>query len=129
VTLGRLDHVLVVADDIERTRAFYCDVLGFEVGERPPLPFPGYWLYLDGVACVHVAEREAYEAHAPMLFGDARTPVDHVAFSADDYDGLVDRLSAAGIEPVANEVPGAHLRQLFVDDPNGVRIELNVPLR
>ena len=48
--LHRLDHVLVLTDDLEATKAFYCDVLGFEVGERPPLEFPGYWLYLDGFA-------------------------------------------------------------------------------
>ena len=32
----------------------------------------------------------------------------------------------AGVEAVANDVPAAGLRQLFVTDPNGVRIELNV---
>ena len=65
--LHGLDHVLVLTDDLEATRAFYCDVLGFEAGERPQLAFPGYWLYLDGVACVHVAERAAYEAHAAEI--------------------------------------------------------------
>ena len=69
--LRRLDHTLVLTDDIEGTMAFYRDVLAFEVGERPPLPFPGYWLYLDGVACLHVAERAAYEAHAATLLQSA----------------------------------------------------------
>ena len=35
-----------------------------EPGLRPPLPFPGAWLYVDGQACLHVADRAAYEAHA-----------------------------------------------------------------
>jgi catechol 2,3-dioxygenase-like lactoylglutathione lyase family enzyme len=35
--------VLVLSDDIDRTRDFYCDVVGLEVGERPPLEFPGDW--------------------------------------------------------------------------------------
>jgi catechol 2,3-dioxygenase-like lactoylglutathione lyase family enzyme len=122
-----LEHVLVLTDDIEATRAFYCDVLGFETGERPPLEFPGYWLYLGGTACVHVAERAAYEAHAVGL-GLERTagPIDHVAFAAEDYAGLVARLDAAGVRAVSNDVPAAGIRQLFLDDPNGVRIELNV---
>src|SRR4051794_22848559 len=34
--LRKLDHVLVLTDDIERTRDFYRDALGLEVGERPP---------------------------------------------------------------------------------------------
>ena len=126
MSLRRLDHFLVLTDDLEATRVFYCDTLGFEVGERPPLEFPGYWLYLDGVACVHLAERATYEAHAARLGLHASgTSIDHVAFAADDYEQLVARLDAAGVEAVTNTVPGAGLRQLFFDDPNGVRIELN----
>lgn len=125
--LLRSDHLLVLTDDLEASRAFYCDALGFEVGERPPLEFPGYWLYLEGSPCVHVAERAAYEEHAASLglrVGPA--PIDHVAFAAGDYDALVARLDDAGIDAVANDVPAAGLRQLFFSDPNGVRIELNV---
>jgi catechol 2,3-dioxygenase-like lactoylglutathione lyase family enzyme len=125
--LHGLDHALVVTDDIEATRAFYCDVLGFDTGERPPLAFPGHWLYLDGVACVHVAERSAYEAHLERMgLRRADGAVDHLAFAAADHEALVARLEAAGIEAVANDVPAAGIRQLFLEDPNGVRIELNV---
>jgi catechol 2,3-dioxygenase-like lactoylglutathione lyase family enzyme len=125
--LRALEHMLVLTDDLEATRAFYCEVLGFEAGERPPLEFPGCWLYLDGVACVHVAERAAYEAHAAGHgLGRAAGPIDHMAFTAGDYDFLVARLDAAGVERVSNDVPAAGIRQLFFDDPNGVRIELNV---
>jgi len=31
------------------------------------------------------------------------------------------------IPAVRNTVPGGGPRQLFIDDPNGVRIEINVP--
>jgi catechol 2,3-dioxygenase-like lactoylglutathione lyase family enzyme len=125
--LRRLEHVLVLTDDLEATRAFYCDGLGLELGERPPLEFPGYWLYLDGSPCVHVAERASYEAHAATLgLNPVSPPIDHVAFAADGYAQLVARLGAAGIEAVTNSVPAAGLRQLFLSDPNAVRIELNV---
>jgi len=127
MALRRLDHVLVLTDDLDATRALYCDVLGLEVGERPPLPFPGHWLYLDGTPCVHVADRAAYEAHAATLgLAVDAAPVDHVAFAADDDDGsLAGRLAGAGVR-VTENVPGPGLRQLFVEDPNGVRVELNV---
>jgi catechol 2,3-dioxygenase-like lactoylglutathione lyase family enzyme len=125
--LRGLHHLLVLTDDLEATRAFYCDVLGLEVGERPPLAFPGYWLYLDGVPCVHLAERAAYDTHAAGLgLQPTPEPIDHVAFAAESYEQLADRLDAAGIEAVTNDVPGAGMRQLFFSDPNGVRIELNV---
>jgi catechol 2,3-dioxygenase-like lactoylglutathione lyase family enzyme len=124
--LERLDHVLVLTDDIERTRAFY-EVVGLETGARPAFRFSGYWLYLDGVPCLHVADRAEYEAQAAELGLGVGPAVDHVAFGGRDYDELAARLEAAGIDAVANEVPGGSLRQLYVTDPNGVRVELNVP--
>jgi catechol 2,3-dioxygenase-like lactoylglutathione lyase family enzyme len=121
----RLQHVLVLTDDLEATEAFYCDVLGLEAGERPLLPFPGYWLYADGIACVHVAERGPYDAHAASVGLPAKaSPVDHVAFEAHGYEELVGRLGAAGVEVTVNH--SAAGIQLFFDDPNGARIELVV---
>ncbi len=38
-----LNHYFVRAKDLERSRRFYCDVLGFEVMPRPDFAFPGYW--------------------------------------------------------------------------------------
>jgi catechol 2,3-dioxygenase-like lactoylglutathione lyase family enzyme len=133
MTITELEHLLVLTDDIERTREFYCRVVGLRVGERPPLAFPGYWLYAGATPCLHIAERGAYAAHAAGLglevpdrasgFG----PVDHIAFSARDYEELTARIEAGGVPMVRNTVPGGGPRQLFIDDPNGVRIEINVP--
>lgn len=121
-----LHHVAVLADDIDATRAFYCDVLGFEEVDHPPLPFPGVWLGLDGVPCLHLAERTAYERHLHTLgLERAAGAVDHIAFRRESLDGLAARIQAAGIDAVHNDVPGA-FRQIFVTDPNGVRVELNV---
>jgi catechol 2,3-dioxygenase-like lactoylglutathione lyase family enzyme len=129
--LTGLEHFLVLTDDVEATRAFYCDALGLRVGDRPDLPFAGLWLYLGDVPRVHVAERGPYEAHSERIGiatarGAAGTgSVDHIAFDSDDYDELAERLRAAGVDAQPNEVPGG-LRQLFAHDPNGVKIEINV---
>lgn len=128
-----LQHVLVLSDDIERARAFYETAVGLHLGPRPPLPFDGYWLYAGDVACLHIADRASYRAHAagmgldvPPPGGPAGAgPVDHLAFGADDYDAVIDRLRAAGIQCVHNQVPGGP-RQLFFDDPDGLRVEVNV---
>jgi catechol 2,3-dioxygenase-like lactoylglutathione lyase family enzyme len=127
MALRRLDHVLVLTDDLEATRDFYCEALGLEVGERPALEFPGYWLYLDGAPCLHVAERASYEAHSATLGLQVGAAVDHVAFTGADYERFAARLEAAGVDAVMNTVAGAGLRQLFVTDPNGVRVEVNLP--
>jgi catechol 2,3-dioxygenase-like lactoylglutathione lyase family enzyme len=131
VPLTAIQHLLVLSDDIEATRDFYRDVLGMREGERPPLEFPGFWLYLGDEPCLHVADRAAYAAHASTLglevaaAADRGGAIDHVAFAADDYEEVVARLRRAGIEAVENAVPAAGLRQLFVEDPNGVRVEIN----
>ncbi len=43
--LNALNHFTIRTADLERTKAFYSEVLGLPVGYRPPLGFPGYWLY------------------------------------------------------------------------------------
>ena len=128
--LTRMEHLLVLTDDIDGTKDFYCRALGLEVGERPPLEFPGHWLYVEGVPCIHVADRDAYTAHSERL-GIPASPdaVDHVAFNGNDYAEAVARLEREGVEATTNAVPGAGLRQLFLEDPNGLKIEINVMYR
>ena len=125
-----LQHVLVLSDDIDATRDFYRDVIGMAVGARPPLEFPGYWLYAGQTPVLHIAERTAYRAHAGSLglpvdaAASADGPIDHVAFAATGYDVVLAELRQRGLSAVPNTVPGVQ-RQLFIDDPNGVRVELN----
>jgi hypothetical protein len=52
--LGGLQHFTIEPQDLEKTKNFYVDVLGLEIGDRPPLDFPGYWLYSGGSATVHL---------------------------------------------------------------------------
>jgi len=37
------------------------------------------------------------------------------------------RRAGRGISAHLNEVPGISLRQLFLYDPNGIKIEINIP--
>jgi catechol 2,3-dioxygenase-like lactoylglutathione lyase family enzyme len=130
--VSALDHVLVLSDDIERSREFYEGALGLHTGPRPPLEFEGFWLYAGERPCLHVADRGAYRAHAQTLgltvaeSAGGPGPVDHIAFVADDYEAACARLQRAGVEPVRNDVPGGGPRQLFFFDPDGARVEINV---
>lgn len=125
MSVTEMEHVLVLSDDIEATRDFYCRIVGLRVGERPPLEFPGYWLYADSTPCLHIAERQSYRAHTARLGMSANGPVDHIAFNGTDYEQLTDRLERNSVAVIRNTVPGG-LRQLFIEDPNGVRVEINV---
>ncbi|MGH2895272.1 MAG: VOC family protein [Solirubrobacteraceae bacterium] len=137
-SVSELEHVLVLSDDIDAARDFYERAVGLRTGERPPLPFDGYWLYAGASACLHIADRASYRAHARTmgLAVDERGtreagsgPVDHIAFRAADDNAVSQRLERAGVTAVLNEVPGGGPRQFFLHDPDGVRVEINVHMR
>lgn len=127
-----MQHYMLLAKDLERTRTFYCDVLGLKTGPRPPFKFDGLWIYAGDVACIHVGERASYDATSrtdanpadPNDHGSGS--VDHIAFAATDYDELVARFDRHGLRYRSTRVPGKDLRQLFVFDPDGIQIEINI---
>jgi catechol 2,3-dioxygenase-like lactoylglutathione lyase family enzyme len=129
--LQKLEHYLVLSDDIEQTKEFYCGALGMTAGFRPELDYPGYWLYVGGVPCIHVAEWRSYavwtkEVGIPVSTRARGTgPVDHIAFNATGYDEMRARLESRGIGMSTNHLDDIGLRQLFLYDPNGVAIEIN----
>ena len=51
--------------------------------------------------------------------------VHHVAFVSRGFDAMRQRLQSTGMPFEARQVPGGDLWQIFVNDPNGVMIELN----
>jgi catechol 2,3-dioxygenase-like lactoylglutathione lyase family enzyme len=130
--LTKMEHYLVLTDDMEATRDFYVQALGMQVGPRPPLAFPGYWVYVGDTPCIHIAQWKTYTAHSnqqgiPVSSrAEGTGPVDHIAFNALDYEDVVSRLERYGVHAARNDVPGGTLRQLFLEDPNGVKIEINV---
>ena len=132
MALTRMEHYLVLTDDLETTKDFYCQALGMHVGARPPLGFAGYWVYLDDVPCIHIAEWQSYTAHSQSLGISVTTPapgtgpLDHIAFSALDYPAIRARLNAYGVAASENIVEAAQLTQVFLRDPNGIKIEINV---
>ncbi len=130
--LTKLEHFLVLTADLQATKRFYCEALGMQEGFRPDLGFPGTWVYAGDTPCIHIAEWESYTAHSRKTGIGASVPahstgaVDHIAFTGEDYDEIVARLEKCGVNFSRNDRPGTGLRQLFLSDPNGVKIEINV---
>lgn len=131
MALQSLDHFLVYASDLEVTKRFYVETLGLEEGVRPPFEFPGYWLYLDGRAVVHLAgddgtdKFEQYLGKRPRRDDSTTGALDHIAFRCGDFEAFRDKLDTLGVAYKHRVVPGFNLQQLFVDDPDGLTIELN----
>ena len=121
VSVGVLDHFNIRTRKLADTVRFYEDVLGLEKGARPNFAFPGAWMYSEGKAVVHLVDiSSTTEAQKP----DSGC-VHHVAFASRGFDGMRQRLKSRGMSFDARQVPGGDLWQIFVNDPNGVMIELN----
>ncbi len=129
--LGGLQHYTIEPQNLERTKDFYVDVLGLEVGDRPPLDFPGYWLYSGGTATVHLmGQRQAREGivvrGTEKRFEDTGR-LDHVAFAATDVEGVRNRLRSRNVKFREQIVPRTGDIQIFLYDPDGIGVELNFP--
>jgi catechol 2,3-dioxygenase-like lactoylglutathione lyase family enzyme len=116
-----MDHFTVLTADLDRTVVFYRELLGLETGPRPAFPFPGAWLYRDGVALLHVIEKASIPNEPGVL--------DHIAFRGVGLAALIERLQARhlayDLRRLPDELPGAGVWQLFFHDPNGARIEVD----
>ncbi len=137
--IRKLAHFSIRTAALEASRRFYCGVLGFEEGFRPPFDFPGLWLYQGGdeadFGVVHLIGVDADDAQgladylgdkpADSLLGGGA--VDHLAFLATGLAEMRGRIAAAGLDSRERTVPSLGLHQLFVEDPSGVTIELNFP--
>ena len=129
--LGGLQHYTIEPQDLEKTKDFYVDVLGLENGERPPLGFPGYWLYSGGQAIVHLmgprTPREGIVVRGTQKKFEDTGRLDHIAFAASDVDGLRKRLKAKNVQFREQIVPRTGDTQIFLYDPDGIGVELNFP--
>jgi len=122
MSVEAFQHVNTRSADVDRTCAFYVDVIGLTVGDRPPFSFKGYWLYLGSQAVLHLVQRPPEDRHY-----EGTGNLDHVAFQARDYEGMRQRLVDRGLVFREAIVPRDGTRQIFVKDPDGLTIELNFP--
>ncbi|HEX6767331.1 MAG TPA: VOC family protein [Polyangiaceae bacterium] len=118
MAITEMNHFTVLTDDLERTRAFYEGLLGLREGPRPPLGFPGAWLYAGERPILHVIAGRALPA-------ERRGVLDHMAFSAKGLADVARRLDGAGIAYDLKRQAESRVWQLFVNDPNGARVELD----
>jgi catechol 2,3-dioxygenase-like lactoylglutathione lyase family enzyme len=125
--LEGLNHYTIRPADLERTKDFYVDVLGLEVGYRPPLSFPGHWLYCGGQPTVHLIGPRSDDGHPAERNPGPTGLLDHIAFSCTGLAEMKQRLRRRGIKHEERVLPRDRQTQLFLFDPDGVAVELNYP--
>ncbi len=135
-----LNHFSIRSLEIEKTSAFFNQVLGLTIGPRPEFPFPGVWLYNGDEsswanAVLHLIAIDKNDPEGLKKYlGDRDTSslhgsgaVDHIAFLANGLEEKIQLLKTLKVPYRERTVPVLKLHQIFLDDPNGVVIELNYP--
>jgi len=130
--LTHLEHFLIQTEDLDGTVDWYVDVLGMEEGPHPDFKMPVRWLYLCEEPVLHltVGGENVSENRKKYLGQQSKATkgsgvVDHVAFRATGLTEMMNRLDDKGIEYTKRQVDDQGLFQLFLIDPNEVKVELN----
>jgi glyoxylase I family protein len=131
MTTMLLHHVSYPVRDVEASAAFYEDLFDLTRLSRPPFATPGVWLGCDDRQ-VHLVFNKSgtFRASTSPDVADV-----HFAFRTDDFEGMVERLKAAGF---SDDLPEnnrkriliireglAGFSQLYLLDPDLNTIEVN----
>ena len=130
--LSHIEHMLVQTTDIAKTVEWYVRVLGMRAGYTPDFKFPVQWLYLGDNDVVHVTEGGAAISENRKRYVGQQSDavsgtgvIDHVAFRCTGLPGMLAHLQAEGVDFNQRQVDDQGLYQLFMFDPNGIKVELN----
>lgn len=136
----QLDHVNFVTKDMLGTIFFYCNIIGLQQGEKMPGTAKGVeYLYIPGQkrSVIHLDDSSSPKKQATFnRYADPSPdnnknfctgPFDHFCLSMDlnDYEMMIEKLQKHHciFETYCHkDVP---LKQIWVLDPNGIRVELH----
>lgn len=123
-----LGHTTLAARDLDRLSSFYCDVLGFRVTNRGPVP---------GGSEIAFLSQDPNEHHQIAMVGGGEAPnpafvmVDHLAFRTGTLDDLREihaRLLEAGVEGILPICHGNAWSLYFSDcEGNGLECYVDTP--
>ena len=142
--VGPVHHLRLAVTDVQRSVAFYTELLGFEVavGAPPPAEDEGHDAIVDslqgGVILMHggmfVGLRPVDEERAAAAdrFDPFRVGLDHLSFQVPrraDLEAAMTLLDERGVEhgPIRELAP-LGLSFLAFFDPDGIALELTAPL-
>jgi lactoylglutathione lyase len=109
-------------DDIDRTIAFYRDVLGLEVVERHESPRGSKLAFLKAAGSEELIELCSFPASGPV---EVQPDLVHLAFEVDDLDTMMADLARKGV-PITDgpTTSSSGTRFAFIDAPERYEVEL-----
>ena len=124
IWLKEIGHVLLRVMDLERSKKFYSEVLGFHVLEEDP-EHGGTFMALPGqshaIDLFQVKDAEAAESQTPGVRG-----LGHIAFRVEDEAALKDAyatLREHGVE-ITRTIDHVSQKSVYFHDPDGNTLEI-----
>ena len=122
--LKRIGHVALRCADEDRSRAFYRDVLGFQISEQDPEHGGTFMTLGDNFHTIDVFPTpDAENAQKPKT---GQVGLFHIAFEVARYEDLKDAYATL----IEHKVPISHCtdhvsqRSIYFNDPDGNRLEV-----
>lgn len=120
----QVNHLTLRVKDLDASRKFYVDIMGFSEVPRPHLPKKGVWLWMGNIG-LHLNEQPNKE-RAPQLTREATAHTPHLALEVENIHHAYLGLKAAGLSmqcvvPIMNDKA---VVQYFVQDPDGHVVEI-----
>jgi glyoxylase I family protein len=142
LTLGPVHHLRLTVTDVERSRAFYTELLGFQIAmdAPPPADNPHHDLTVDalqgGIVMANgdllVGLRPVDAGRAGDRFDPFRCGLDHLSFGVAgraDLEAAVQAFEERGVEHGGiTDLPPFGIAVLPFKDPDGVALELTAPM-
>ena len=122
----RMLHTMLRVGDLDKSLAFYCDVLGMKLLRRKDYPGGEFTLAFVGYG----DEKDNTVIELTYNWGveeyDLGKGYGHIALGVDDIYGTCDRIKAQGGKVSREPGPMKHGSTViaFVEDPDGYKIEL-----
>jgi catechol 2,3-dioxygenase len=125
IRLKKIGHVLLRVADLERSKRFYRDVLGFHVAEEDPGHGRDVFMTLgDDFHTLDLVQHPSPDDTARP--SRTQLGLGHIAFQVASYDALGDAyrsLLERGVE-IERAVDHVNQRSLYFMDPDGNRLEI-----
>lgn len=141
MTIQRLSHIGLCVSDLDASKRFYCDQLGFRevhaldvagdkadrLLELQDVDLQAVYLERDGVHIELLHYREPGHRGEGVIRPMNALGLTHVSLRVDDLDGVIARLRDEGtrvLEQTRIDDPTVGVAVVFVVDPDGTRVEL-----
>jgi catechol 2,3-dioxygenase-like lactoylglutathione lyase family enzyme len=119
IKVRQLAHVCIFARDVDETRRFYEDVIGLRTVFNFLREGRIFGFYLDAGGRTFV---EVFENASAMYSG--KNQINHMCLEVENMADAVAHIRGKGVEVTEPRMACDNTTQAWVDDPNGVKIEL-----